>query len=403
MNGLETQQLPPRTRLYQLKPEGIGTPCIESLSSYISRLAEAHCIPVGILLTRELGPSISSRTFAATTTWTRVGHTMNGPGEHARRCVDHIERLTMQKKLAALTFLGWSGVLGTTHLLRTKKAWCDRCFSDWRTAGRVIYEPLLWTCEQVHICPIHNVRLQHHCPHEDCQSSMPLLTSWPGHCSQCGRWLGQARHSDQQQVIQEDNDLTYARWAAEMVGQLLAPTEEQTLQQDPYYLARALSACAYHIQRLARKYRKSPIPGYSFSRLKEMSSRIGGIQLDTLLHICYHLHITPWYFLSQYSIASHSMSVLPPSPSRHLKTQRRRQPTLQHLTAELTRMLQQHEVPSPSLAEIARRLNTTASFLRRHFRPFCEQLTGKQHEIAKDEDRRREELRKAVQEAANRL
>ena len=51
--------LPPRSRLYTLKPVGIGTPFVESLSGYIARLADAHAVSVGDLVGRELSPSAS--------------------------------------------------------------------------------------------------------------------------------------------------------------------------------------------------------------------------------------------------------------------------------------------------------------------------------------------------------
>ena len=46
--------LPPRSRLYALTPIGIGTPFVESLTGYVSRLADAHAVSVGDLLGREL-------------------------------------------------------------------------------------------------------------------------------------------------------------------------------------------------------------------------------------------------------------------------------------------------------------------------------------------------------------
>lgn len=36
--------IPPRSRLYRLEPVGIGTPYVESLTSYIARLAAEHCV-----------------------------------------------------------------------------------------------------------------------------------------------------------------------------------------------------------------------------------------------------------------------------------------------------------------------------------------------------------------------
>ncbi|MEM9271562.1 MAG: hypothetical protein AAGA80_01180, partial [Cyanobacteria bacterium P01_F01_bin.143] len=45
-------QFPTRSRLYHLEPVGIGTPHVESLTSYISRLAEAHCLYPHSLVTK---------------------------------------------------------------------------------------------------------------------------------------------------------------------------------------------------------------------------------------------------------------------------------------------------------------------------------------------------------------
>src|SRR5271165_6283569 len=52
--------LPKRSRLYALKPLGIGTPFVESLSGYVARLADAHAVSVGDLAGRELS-ALTSR------------------------------------------------------------------------------------------------------------------------------------------------------------------------------------------------------------------------------------------------------------------------------------------------------------------------------------------------------
>jgi hypothetical protein len=48
--------IPPRSRLYNLSPIGFGTPMVECLTSYFSRLAEAHCLSPGVLVQHELMP-----------------------------------------------------------------------------------------------------------------------------------------------------------------------------------------------------------------------------------------------------------------------------------------------------------------------------------------------------------
>ena len=47
-----------RSYLYHLPPFGIGTMLVESLTGYIARLAEAHHVPTGVLLTREIHPQL---------------------------------------------------------------------------------------------------------------------------------------------------------------------------------------------------------------------------------------------------------------------------------------------------------------------------------------------------------
>jgi hypothetical protein len=46
--------LPPRSRLFNLNPIGVGTPMTECLTSYFSRVAEAHCLSPGLLHQYEL-------------------------------------------------------------------------------------------------------------------------------------------------------------------------------------------------------------------------------------------------------------------------------------------------------------------------------------------------------------
>jgi len=48
--------LPSRSRLYCLEPAGIGTPYVESLTSYITRLAATHHISPTTLIKREILP-----------------------------------------------------------------------------------------------------------------------------------------------------------------------------------------------------------------------------------------------------------------------------------------------------------------------------------------------------------
>ena len=54
----KTLKIPKRSRLYFLEPIGVGTPYIESLSSYLTRLSQEHCVTPKKLIMGEIAPLI---------------------------------------------------------------------------------------------------------------------------------------------------------------------------------------------------------------------------------------------------------------------------------------------------------------------------------------------------------
>jgi len=78
--------LSPRTGLYQLPPVGVGTGLIESLTSYITRLAQAHDVSTNTLLAKYLRFRFFQAKLAGTLEireeWKRHfledAHTLNG-------------------------------------------------------------------------------------------------------------------------------------------------------------------------------------------------------------------------------------------------------------------------------------------------------------------------------------
>ncbi len=54
--SLTLPPIPAPSPLYALVPIGIGTALVESMTSYIARLAEAHCVFPGILMRKIIAP-----------------------------------------------------------------------------------------------------------------------------------------------------------------------------------------------------------------------------------------------------------------------------------------------------------------------------------------------------------
>lgn len=184
-----------RSRLYNLTPIGLNTGYTESLISYLARLAEAHGVLVGILIAQEIAPRLNKKYInndikKGGCSFYNNAHTINGMDSTAKCFAENLSDLTQVNELSSLTFLKWHKTFSTRHLLRSNKAWCPKCFDEWLISNRPIYEPLIWSLQDLQICSKHGISLQEQCPF--CLSKLPFLSRnlRLGYCSNCFNWLG---------------------------------------------------------------------------------------------------------------------------------------------------------------------------------------------------------------------
>lgn len=191
---------PSLTRLYHLEPLGIGGPLVESLTSYIARLAAAHSVRPMRLIVDEIAPRAGKR-YAHSIRATQQffadwRHTLAlcGSGPVARDWIRALEQLTGRSDLAQLTLVSLNHVVTapTSTTLRRERSWCPECYDHWRNGGDTPYAPLLWMMRAVTRCPIHHTPVARRCPHAACGRT----TSWlvgqyhQGRCLACDSWLG---------------------------------------------------------------------------------------------------------------------------------------------------------------------------------------------------------------------
>jgi DNA-binding XRE family transcriptional regulator/transposase-like protein len=209
----------------------IGTLRVESLSSYIMRLAEAHTVSVRTLILQEIFPDLSTRPKNAHFSGL---HSLNGMGACFEQWVAILGKLTSRHDLCALTLLPWQSMLTSGGILRRFRTWCPRCFQEWQRHGMPIYECLAWVLAPVTFCPIHFVLLEQHCPH--CRRPMLVLSAHahPGFCAHCNGWLGDdstAPGTPASQQVMEDQ-----LWIANQVGKFLALGVTTSDKGSPRYL-----------------------------------------------------------------------------------------------------------------------------------------------------------------------
>lgn len=223
--------MPLPSTLYALQPIGMGTPLVESLSSYVIRLAEAHCVFVGMLMRKMVVPLVPGyspleRQHGLFRESGQRSTLLNGSGLPARYAVSALETLTGRSDLHNVTLLPLAAIFPTRArgLLRLTKAWCPMCYENQRVAGQIIYDPLLWFFLDVAICPEHHCNLCTVCPYQDCARSLPAV-GWrarPGYCSYCQRWLGQPGSQVRQTPTKPAKEWCWQQWVTQALGEVLA-------------------------------------------------------------------------------------------------------------------------------------------------------------------------------------
>ena len=135
--------LPPRSRLFALKPHALQTSAVESFTSYLMRLAEAHCVPTGTLIHVAVAPRLQNVFLAQgpsrnVTIFLRAAALLNSHGVSASDWVQALTALTLRTDLPLLTLLPWAQVVSSRQLGRVRQIMNHWLISP-QTGSRVVH------------------------------------------------------------------------------------------------------------------------------------------------------------------------------------------------------------------------------------------------------------------------
>ncbi|MCC6615312.1 MAG: TniQ family protein [Anaerolineae bacterium] len=208
--------------LYPLAPVGVGTPFVESLTSYLKRLAQAHHLKV-VDLVAFCGTRAETDILPSTLQkLSRIdGMTDSGAAWSAL-----LRDLTCQDEVVCLSMSYWRLLLNPYRILRQCHAWCPLCFTDAVQHETPLYEPLAWRLQAVEVCIRHGHLLVEQCP--ACGTSFTTLSNWAvvGYCPKCESWLGKPTSTHQRPLY-----ATESCKRAEAVGKLLSLAPETSPNQ----------------------------------------------------------------------------------------------------------------------------------------------------------------------------
>lgn len=365
------------SRLYSLEPMGVGTAQVESLTSYVARLAVAHRVSVSKLVLEEILPLFRQPKGRTSILAAHSGSLLR-VNDLSKEFVWILQRLTGCLDLSYLTLLPWAAVMATQETVRPHRAWCSGCLEEQRTKGEVVYEYLWWSFQAIEICPRHAQPLQTQCPH--CYQQQPWLGSRSkvGYCSACQTWLGIVPDPHTLKLPpMTEVELEWQHWLVEAVGELLAAGP--VLRHVPLgeRLVAGLSNCCAQVSggnvlqfaKTLTAHKFEITDGYLYQWL------VGGQQppWHLLFPLCFCLGTKPLTLLTSPTalrgpLSLRSLSFLAPPDPRPVK------PALirDQLQESLNAIVAANENPPPSLKEVSRRLDQSGtSALVRYFPEQC--------------------------------
>ncbi len=388
--------IPLRSRLYNLAPSGLNSSLVESLTSYVCRLALEHHLEVGTLIQHIIAPTIGKKYIAdgqsrSISSFLRYASPINGNSIMATDWVGALESLTLRADLALLTLLVGADALSQRDLLQPVRQWCPMCYDVWRRQDAIIYEPLLWSINGITVCPRHCQPLEKCCPY--CSSSLPWL-SWcsrPGYCSSCGGWLGKADGGSQV----EEKDM----YIAETVGDFLTHIPQLSLSIPRECVIQSLRdlIAATTEGNVAAFSRSLGLPK---TTLWELVQGYFPPSLPFLLQLCHQFHLSLLQLLIRVEHITTSESPL--SQEQTQKHNVRRPSDREKVQQALEDILADRQSTPPSMQEVALRLGFPVRTIETHFPIQCREISCRYADFRIQRGQlRKARLRQRINEAAH--
>jgi hypothetical protein len=378
---------PPRSHLHSLEPIGAGTPLIECLTSYTSRLAASHCLSPAVLLGSVLAPLIGKKYWLQGgaregTTGSALGNSfniharaINGIGVIASDWVRTLESLTLRTNLIRLTMLYWQNVLPPRNLLRPARTWCPACYDHWINHDQPIYEPLLWTFRDVEVCLLHQRRLRSRC--HTCKRTLPWLSrlARPGYCEKCNSWLGTPSVDEIDLISHEE--LQWQSWVVSNLQDIIisrnhspSPARDRAAEALTVCIDRTADGVMNRFACLIGKP-KNTVWGW----LQDKSL----IPLNDLLRLCYSVDLALIDFLyTDGFVLARPEPTLPRMLPRHEpRSSRQRPKRLDKSILEQALTTALKDRPPKPMTQIAIELKMHKRSLYKHFPKLCKEISAR--------------------------
>ena len=301
--------------LYGRVPIGVGTPLLESLTSFIGRLAIARNLTSSRVFNHLMLPLIPKYRLRKQSRFLRLsgsdGAVYDGLGKPAEDAVSALTVLTGLENLSLQTMLPWRPLVSAVNsraIRHKQKRWCASCLADWRygtmgapTLARGIGFPMPRSSDAIFGGVSHleseEARRQWWMSIEvRCESFQGLFQETVpfGSCRKCGHYLevGDQWSANGSMVSLESEEARRQWWMSIEVGRMLAfqstVSASASPEGFPSMLKRAVSlAGAGSVKGLERYL---GVDHASFTRWLSGTKRP---TLESFLLVCMRLSVDP--------------------------------------------------------------------------------------------------------------
>ena len=250
-----TASAPVRPLLYGCRPLGEGTPLIESLTGFLSRICARRNVRVRDVLDYLVRPLVPTGTLPPRPdlSWFLLRRAVWFDGMRPRFApfVAALEQLTGLSQLSLHTSFPWARVFSPANsgfASSPSQRWCARCLEQWHREGVEPWEPLVWRSPVATYCPRHGVPLTERCP--SCMRALPLLSDWVpiGFCHHCGHSLhrGDPNLSGTAPIdLHREDSARFEWWTSVALGQMLSVQRLAVADAEPAGFQRLIDrACS---------------------------------------------------------------------------------------------------------------------------------------------------------------
>lgn len=298
--------------LVPLEVASDGPGRIESVSSYLGRLAHAHQMSVSHLI-------ITAGQLVGSSRWKgkeqvnvlQKGHGLtSGYSQQTLEIVDLLASATGHLNLRDTTLAHLGSALAPRGVgsLKSQREWCALCFREREQSAMPVFDNLSWSVRLLHDCPKHGVRLADRCG--SCGAHQKHTSYWTsvGSCCACGATLAKGMPSSARALTSDIDSESWQRWIGTSVEDLLSMGEHDRKHVHPdaarLFIGTLRDSRSQSFGELEKRIglSKSLLGGWANGRVKP--------RLECLLVACGRLGVSPVLVLTNPKTAALQLELM---------------------------------------------------------------------------------------------